>query len=160
MLSLFDIHSGSYLHLSKINREHLVPCSSWSQLLYFYFIAETRVSSLMCLGLNRFCLHHFRHQLAVIILCCVLGVHWVLTYISDLLLTHVPQRQSDAENFRAQILRCYIPHLGSAFLRAMISRLLLRLHLLWPITLTETVVLSPLRTPDTFPANAAKYALL
>lgn len=121
---------------------------------------RNQISSLMCPELNSFYLDHFRDQLVVILLWCVLRIHWVLTYISDLWLTHVLQRQSDAENFRAQILRCCIPHLGSAFWGAIISRLLSRLHLLWYSTFTETIVLSPLRTPDIFPADALRYALL
>lgn len=160
MLRLSDICSSSYLHLSKMNRQNFVPCSSWSQLLYCDFIWETRVSFLMCPELNSFYLDHFRDQLAVILLWCVLGIHWVLSYIYDILLTHVLQRQSDAENFRAQILRCCIPHLGYAFWGAIISRLLSRLHLLWHSILTETIVLSPLGTPDIFPAEAPRYALL
>lgn len=48
---------------------------------------RNQVSSLMCPELNSFYLDHFRDQLVAILLWCVLRIHWVLTYISDLRLT-------------------------------------------------------------------------
>lgn len=88
---IWDICSSSYLHLSKMNRQHSAPCSSWSQLLHCFFLSETKVSSLICLELNCFCLDHSRDHAVAIPLCWVLGIYSVLIYSSDLILTLVPQ---------------------------------------------------------------------